>query len=311
MCWVKAVIICLLICSCSLASAIAQADIKAGSEDLVFTWEGSARKGTITGFQDGYLKFSVDLPDGVGQAEVSVPRQQVKRISLAQSKSEQQALENNDLEQLAKIWSARKQYLVLEKSDSGQFGLAYAECLLERAADGDVDAAIEIFSDIEANDWNIERRALANNGKLRSMIASGMAGEAVEQARELAEQSEDPEVLIEAKYVLATAAREQLDQLLEENPRWQEDQWVRPERYRLYHEALNYYLFPYLFHGTYAKPAARGLWGAIEVYLQAGEEELAAETARDLLVLYGDTEHAKRAAELLEVAAENPTQEGA
>ncbi len=293
-------LICLMLHGVNQPLLRAQASGAEATQDLVFSWEGSARKGTIMGITNDYLKFSVELPGGAGSAEVSIPRRQIKRISFAQSPEAKAALQNGDAAELAKLWQQREPYLNIENSDSGQFGLAYAEALLERAGEGDAALAIDIFGRIEANDWNRERRAQANNGRLRGMIADGMADQAVEQARALADQSEDPEVLIEAKYVLATAASKQLAQLLDENPRWQEDQWVRPERNRLYHEALNLYLFPYLFYGTYGAEAARGLWGAIEIYQQAGENDLALQTARDLVVLYQDTREADKAKTLLE-----------
>ena len=106
-------------------------------------------------------------------------------------------------------------------------------------------------------------------------------------------------MLIEAKYILATAADASLRKLLTDNPRWAEDSHVIPERHRLYNEALDLYLYPSLFAGSESEAAARGLWGAASIYLLAGESQKALECARDIAALYPHTKTASQAADLI------------
>ncbi len=269
--------------------------------DLVFGWEASQpRRGIIRGLDENYLRFEQILSDGVTRAQVSIPRQAVRRVDFGRRAGDEALLASGDVKKLAAAWEERSDLLGVEDSEVGKIGLAYAEALLARGAAEDAVQAMELFTRIESEDWSPVRQALARSGKLRAMIAAGRADEAVAEAEQLAEQTEDPSVIIEAKFVLASAARNALTNLIKENPRWQEDDWVKPERDRLYNRALDLLLYPYLFHGTRAAEAARGLWGAVEVYMEAGEDVLAAETAADLVALYKGTPEASRAASLLE-----------
>lgn len=267
--------------------------------DLIFGWDGSTRRGLIRAIENDALRVEVPLPGRAGTAEVSIPRRLIKSVSFAERPGEADALATGDIAQLETIWKFHRPFLGMENSDSGAFGLAYGEALLARGGDGDATRALDVFRTIQEEDWNADRQATAGNGRLRALIASGNPEDAINEARELAESSEDPAVLIEAKLVLASAARERLTRLIEENPRWEQDEWIRPERDRLYHEALDHLLFPSLFHGTERAEAARGLWGAVQVYRQAGEIPLAHQCATDLVVLYKDTPEAARASEWL------------
>lgn len=139
----------------------------------------------------------------------------------------------------------------------------------------------------------------AKEGRLRALVATGRAGEAVREAEQIASMTEDPAVLIEAKYILAEAAGTSLKKLLEDNPRWEEDLNVIPERNRLYHEAVDLFLYPSLFEGSQAEAAARGLWGAVGIYQLTGEAANALECARDITILYPGTKYAAPAKELI------------
>jgi len=139
----------------------------------------------------------------------------------------------------------------------------------------------------------------AKEGRLRAMVATGRAGEAVREAEEIASATEDPAVLIEAKHILAEAAGASLKKLLEDNPRWEEDLNVIPERNRLYHEAVDLFLYPALFEGSQADAAARGLWGAVGIYQLAGESANALECARDITILYTGTKYAAPAKDFI------------
>jgi len=131
------------------------------------------------------------------------------------------------------------------------------------------------------------------------MVATGNAAGAVGEAAELAKESEDPEILIEAKFILAEVVQAQLKKLVEDNPRWYEDALIRPEYHRLANEALDLYLYPYLFYGSETDAAARGLWGAITIYEFVGDRHNALESARDITALYKETRYAKLAGDYI------------
>ena len=73
-------------------------------------------------------------------------------------------------------------------------------------------------------------------------------------------------MLIEARFVLAKVDFKKLKVLVEENPKWQEDDMVRPDMEKLFHSTVDQFLFPYLFHGTEEEAAARGLMNAAVAY---------------------------------------------
>jgi tetratricopeptide (TPR) repeat protein len=159
--------------------------------------------------------------------------------------------------------------------------------------------ALELFNRIEAKSWRDEDKARAKQGRLRAMLALGRAEEAVEQAQKLAEQSEDHEILIEAKNIMAQAAEKDLRNFLEENPRWEMDSNVIEERHRLYNRVLELYLYPALFFGSDAERSACGLWGAAGIYRLSNQTNLAIETARDIVTLYPDSPEATPAKQYL------------
>jgi hypothetical protein len=75
---------------------------------------------------------------------------------------------------------------------------------------------------------------------------------------------------------------------------------VKPEHDRLYNEALDLYLHPYLFLGSETEAASRGLWGAVQIYRFGGADTDAVESARDLALLYPGTRYAAMAKDYLD-----------
>ena len=160
-------------------------------------------------------------------------------------------------------------------------------------------SALELFTLIEQKSWSDDDKARAKQGRLRSMVATGRATEAIDQAKQLAAESEDPEILIEANYIMAQSADKDLKTFLEENPRWEQDSTVIDRRHELYNRVLELYLYPALFYGSDNERAARGLWGAVGVYRASNQLPLAIETSRDIAVLYPATTEAKLAQDFL------------
>ena len=211
------------------------------------------------------------------------------------------------LEQLRDLWEAKSKWLGVRRSNSGTVGLEVAEVLLRSGEAAKVDVALATFAAIERGDWDTSRQARAQQGKLRCLLALGRPEEALEEAKRVAETAEDPGILVETRLVMAQAARDRFEAMLEENPKWREDDEVREQVTAEYHDTVDQFLYPCLFHGSLQEPAARGLWNAAEVYLLADDREAAQNCASDLLKLYPDSEFAGKAKALLSA----PTAEGA
>lgn len=272
------------------------------TEDIMFRHDGAVHPGRVVDLDDQYLSVQVRL-DATAMGTISVPREGVSRVEFYVPPAEDALLATGGrarMEELVALWRERRKFLGLQNSNTGRIALVLGEALLETGDPEDARRAMALFSLVEAEDWNTARHPRAQQGRLRAMIALGDAEAAVAEALQVADEAEAPEVLLEAKLVLAEAAFNELEELEEEHPRWEEDDRVRPDRNRLYHETIDRFLYPYLFFGSEEDAAARGLWGAIRLYRFAGETVQARECARDLTILYPNTPVASEAREWLE-----------
>lgn len=270
--------------------------------DVIYRRAGGSIMGRVISADPVSFKLEVILTEGQPTAQITFPRSEVDRIVFATDERLENFLKNAtdaSFGELVRIWRERESLLSVSNSNTGSIGLVLGELLLKSPSRTQREIAIGFFQRVEQEDWNPERKAAAKQGRLRAMLALGQAAEAVKEAQELANTSEDPEVLIEAKFILAEANFQSFRKLLEDNPRWEEDIHVRPERNRLYHETLELYLFPYLFHGSCQSQSARGLWRVVELYQLTGEKTAAAEVAKDLTLLYPGTPEAALAAPFL------------
>jgi hypothetical protein len=272
-----------------------------GAQDTLFMESGEKRPGKIIALEPTVYRLQVLLssPSGAAPvlATVSIPKKDVTQIEFGRDPEREKLLAGatpDQLPQLADLWQHWEPFLAIAKAPAGKIGTTFGNVLLASGTQTNARKALDVFTTVENTAWNEEDRMAARQGRLRAMIATGNAAAAVTDALALAKLSEDPAVLIEAKYILAEAADKQLRKLLEDNPRWEEDIHVIPERNRLYHEALDKYLFAVLFFGSHSEEAARGLWGAIGVYKLTGEQAAALECARDLLRLYPQSKYAER-----------------
>lgn len=283
--------------------------------DTLFIVNGERSVGKLIGFDAESFRLQRPLPPPPGApagtpllfATVTVPRVNVVHIEFAPDEVRDQKVREATVAQLAEmetLWKTHGPWLPIAKSPAGRIGLVYGDLLLRSGDPANARKALALFQKIEKETWNQDNLMLAKQGRLRAMVATGQAKDAVQEAKELAKISEDPAVLIEANYILAEAADNGLRRLVEENPRWEEDVFVIPERHRLYNEALDLYLNPALFFGSDGEPAARGLWGAAGVYQFTGETARAAELSRDLVTLYPDTKFATLARQFLDALPE-------
>jgi hypothetical protein len=227
----------LLLFSASLLSA----------QDVLFLKNGEKRPGRVMGLEALKFRLEVPLPASPGSApsaspvfaSVSVPRADVDYIEFAPDPALEALLKSATPAQIAEIearWSKAEPWLSIPRSSAARIAISLGGLLLQTGDTAQASRALELFKKVEAGAWSPVDTDSAKQGRLRAMVAMGNAKDAVAEAAELVNASEDPTVLIEAKYILASATDASLRQLLKDNPRWEEDLNVIPERHRLYNE---------------------------------------------------------------------------
>jgi hypothetical protein len=272
----------------------------AAGRDVVALKSGRLLSGEVVYLEADQVRFRrvVSGERGAGSAVANIPAGQIDYIDFALSDAEAATLADPPtipLDAHRQVWAQSALRLHQPKSESGAIGLALGERLLASGRPGDTEDALAVFAAVEGRDWDPERRAMARAGRLRSLMATGRAAEALGEAAEIASSSEDPHLLIEAMHLLASADLEALRALDADNPKWAEDDEVRPRRQALFDQAVDRFLFAFLFHGSEEEAAARGLWGAHQTYAQSGLVREAEACARDILTLYPDSAVAPQA----------------
>ncbi len=276
------------------------------AEDVLFMKNGERRAGILVGLEGPTLRLQVPLPPAPSAvpgaapvyASVGIARADVEQIGFATDPARDALLRTATADKIPALeaqWTKFLPWLDMPRSPAARIGVLLGDLLLKSNDPTQASRALALFQQIKDKAWDPADRMNARQGRLRAMVATGRAAEAVNEAMELAAVTESPAVLIEAKFILAGADDSGLRKLVEDNPRWQEDFFVRPEHARLYHGAVDLYLYPYLFHGSESEPAARGLWGAAQVYDFVGEKALALECARDIVAIYPQTRYATQA----------------
>jgi hypothetical protein len=273
------------------------------SQDVIFRTNGQTSGGKVIGIQAPYLRVEVPLSPDQPNAIVSISLADIDHVDFGETAEVEKYLDKvtqPEFHNVEKLWWQRQSLLELPESTAGAFALKMGNLLMESRLKQNYRLALQFFRRVERKDWSEKRRLKAREGRLRALVKLGRADEAVAEAARLAVSSEDPELVIEAKFVLAQASKNALEMLVEDNPRWIEDDEVRPERDKLYHRTLDLFLFAHLFHGDHTEQAARGLWNAIKVYQEAGESDQAFGRAGDLLAIYPDTRFARDAEKLIQ-----------
>jgi hypothetical protein len=278
------------------------------AEDVLLLKNGTRRAGEIVFADAATIRLRVPLSrpaasiPGAASATVGIPRADVESIEFNPDPAREERLRTVDPARALEVeldWKRQEAWLSFPRSPAGAIGCVLGNMWVKSKDPTKATQALELFNRIEAKSWRDEDKARAKQGRLRAMLALGRAEEAVEQAQKLAEQSEDHEILIEAKNIMAQAAEKDLRNFLEENPRWEMDSNVIEERHRLYNRVLELYLYPALFFGSDAERSACGLWGAAGIYRLSNQTNLAIETARDIVTLYPDSPEATPAKQYL------------
>ncbi|MEZ5300412.1 MAG: hypothetical protein R3F11_07065 [Verrucomicrobiales bacterium] len=286
----------------------------ARAADVLHLTNGHAVPCQILAFGTDFIKIRMarQIQGSTAFTTRDVPNAQIAFIEFDPLPGEVELLRNpdaSDASALEKLWLEKLPHLGRPANNAGEIGIAAAAALLQSEIPGDRRRAKQIYAKVEAEDWDAARRAAAKRGRLQAMLALGETDEAMAEAKVLAEESEDPQMLIEARFVLAQAARARLRKLEEDNPRWEDDDLVRPGRNALFNETIDRFLYAYLFHGSEETAAARGLWAAAETYAAAGMADDARDCAEDIAKLYPMTPYAERANQFLQsgtLSADDP-----
>jgi hypothetical protein len=294
-----------------LILGIASSTIPCLAEDVLLLKNGEKRPGEIIEGDGKFIRMRVPLRrdnsmtpvvDVIPMATVSIPVIDIDSIEFSPDPVRDAALRNATpatLGQIEAYWKKAQPWLTTPRSPSGEIACVLGDLLLATKEPVNAQHALDLFELIEKEAWSAPDKSRAKQGRLRAMVAIGRAAEAIDQAKALAAETEDPEILIEANHIIAQSAEKDFLKFLEENPRWKEDALVIDERHRLYNHVLTLYLYPALFYGTENEKAARGLWGASGIYEASGETNLAIETSRDIVTFYPDTSYARLAADYL------------
>jgi hypothetical protein len=285
-------------------------------QDTVFLRQGDRLVGKLIGTDGHRIRLRRLLPPLAGAssdaapifASVTVLRSHVDRVEFSSDEAQERMLKNAttaNASEIDALWREARPWLPIPKSRAGGIGLAYGDLLLRNGDIASAQKAFDLFRTIEMETWSRSEAMRAKQGRLRAMVAAGNVREAAIEAKEIERTSDDPAALIEAKFVLAKAAEKELRKLVEDNPRWEEDAFIQPERNRLYEQVLELYLYPALFFGSEIEVAARGLWAAVEVCRFAGDLKQALEASRDLVAVYPETYYARQAQDFIDTLPES------
>lgn len=200
-------------------------------------------------------------------------------------------------------WETRSATMRLPGSSAADTGLILAKSLRLAGDAASLSEATKILDQIRGQDSMRHRVDLASSEQMTiDFILSQQRGKLEETdklAWEITEQATHNDATLLATAFLADRHFAQLKSIEEANPRWVEDDEVRPLRERLYHLSLDFALYPSLFMGTRKTEASSGLKRVAEIYEFTGSKALAMKALDDLAALYPDTPAALETAPLL------------
>ena len=249
------------------------------------------------------------LPGGLemrrGAVKRVLPYDQIGSIKFGLTMGERQLIAEAKAETIPALrvfWEARHATIKLTGSNAGDFGLALARALRETKAYAKAQA---IAKEIAYGDHDPARRAraLAETETLAfiQVMATAKPKEVEKRAWAITEMAEETnaDLMLLVTGFLMKKEFTALKQVEADNPRWMEDDEVKPIRERHYHRALDLALYPSLFHPRRRAESADGLWQAAQIYLHTHDSARVVAVLEDLLNLYADSHHTAKAKELL------------
>jgi len=266
--------------------------------DVVVLKNGERRVCRIAGVEGETLLLVSQPVADLAPFVLSLPRQQTASVEFGPDPKREKWLREASklqLTELRSLWGKFAPLLPVTSSPGGRIGLRFGLVLLEEGSLPSCAEALSVFSRVAHEATDTREHEAGLQGRLRAWIMLGLSAEAVAEAEALLKTLTGACLAAEARLVLAAANEAALIHLLEENPRWEEDENVRPERNALYHKTLDLFLQAALLPGGSPELAMRGLWGALGIHRRCGELLLAAETARDLIAFFPSSDFATKA----------------
>ena len=282
------------------------------SAPLIFadalTLAGGERKtGHILGMEREEVILSAQPVPGLPSVELRLPKSRLAAMEFGENPQREEFLQGAGHAQLAEVgrlWERFAPLLSVPGSPSARIGLRYGLLLLGANPAGAAPVPLALFESIAAAAPTPAEREAATQGVLRALLAVGQWARAEAKAGSLCKTASGTPLLAEARLTFGVVRAAKFREFLEENPRWQQDDFVRAERYRLYESALDHLLGAALLQGVPGELAARGLGVALEVCALAGDHVRARAVAGDLVVFHPGTGEAKYAVEWLQANPE-------
>jgi len=279
-----------------------QAFLSKRPEQDMIHWKDPARGGSlevrILAVSDSEVSVQKTVQGSL--ASRTLPLGEISGVSFNRTPLEKRLIQHPTADAapaLRVLWETRKSTLGMETSNVADTGIALAKALRMSRETPGFDEAADLLQQILENDPADHRKTAAEMElqtlELVRALASGSPEDADLTAWAITETDGNTEAMLIATAWLADRHFEDLKQLEEEHPRWDQDDEVRPLRSRLYHLSLDFALYPSLFHGTHAEEAATGLQKVWNVHNHTRSPELALQTLEDLAALYPDSQAAK------------------
>lgn len=286
--------------------------LQGASADVLHLQDGRVWRGQVERFDPdrAELHFQVilDGPTGKGVSMRRWPLDEIHFVEFGQSRQESELLSPRDdtveatddraaIALWRRAWKKHRSFLSFPNSAAGAFGLGLVARLLATGNRHDAAEALVISAEIRQEDWNEARRVRATVSSLRGQAALGHWEAAKRAAAEvlLSEGRGDSNLVLEAHRVLGQAGLVSFRVLVEEAPRWRDDDERRTEGEALYEQGLNHFLSISLFHAAKREAAAEALWNVCELYQLAGHPRKAAAVAEELVALHGDSPWGEKA----------------
>jgi hypothetical protein len=241
-----------------------------------------------------------------GFADRVLPKAEIARIDFARTSTERRLIQQPSpaaIPALKLLWEHRRPAIKMGNTSSASIALALAKANRMRDVDegfAEAETLLNTLAEIDLGEnlstaISRERHTL----KLARALHTGPPEETDRIAWAATEADPGADAMILATSWLANRHFEDLQKLEKENPRWELDDEIRPLRARLYHLALDFALYPSLFHGTRHEEAAAGLAKTWQVHDFTKAPELALQTLEDLAALYPETTAAQETADEL------------
>lgn len=270
--------------------------------DTVTLVGGERKTGRILGMEGEELVLAAQPVPGLPHVEMRLPKSRLAALEFDADPSREEFLQSAGQEQLPEVgllWDRFAPLLALPGSPSARIGLRHGLLLLAANHGGGGGNPLALFERIAGAAPTAAEREAARQGVLRCLLAGRQRERAETEADSICRTPCGTPLLAEARLTLGLVQASRLRAFLEDNPRWREDDFVRPERDRLHASALDCLLGAALLPGVPGELAARGLRAAMDVHALAGDTVRARVVAQDLAAFHAGTGEAAAALEWL------------